>query len=111
ARGNGAAGELEGLDRPARADPGGWVLAQGLVQGHLELGELTAGELLGGGGDRAPGTVRKLGVLLGDEALCDLWIAGELVEHERDRGGRGVVAREEQRHHLVADLQIAERVP
>ena len=33
----------------------------------------------------------------------------ELVEHERDRRGRGVVTGEEQRHHLVADLAVAER--
>ena len=37
-------------------------------------------------------------------------MAGELVEHERDRRGRGVVAGEQQRHDLVADLQVGERV-
>jgi hypothetical protein len=47
--------------------------------------------------------------LLGAHALGDLGVAGELVEHERDGRGRRVVAREHQRHHLVAHLSVGER--
>ena len=50
------------------------------------------------------------GVLLGQQAGDDLGVAGELVEHERDRRGGGVVAGEQERHDLVADLHVAERV-
>ena len=57
-------------------------------------------------GGRPP---RELGVLLGEEPRDDLGVAGELVEHEGDRRGRGVVTGEHQRHHLVADLQVGER--
>ena len=52
----------------------------------------------------------ELGVLLGEQPGDDLRLARELVEHERHGRGGGVVAGEQQRHHLVADLQVAERV-
>ena len=39
----------------------------------------------------------------------DLGVVGELVEHEGDGRGGGVVAGEHQRHHLVADLQVGQR--
>ena len=52
ARGDGVAFELERLDRAPRADPGGRVLAEGLIEDQLQLGEL-AGDQLGGGGRAA----------------------------------------------------------
>ncbi len=96
--------ELEGVDRAARADPGGRVEAQGLVEDLLEVGKAVAHQL-GGGGQGA----RELGVLLGEQAGDDVGVAGELVEHEGDGRGGGVVAGEEQGHDLVADLQVGER--
>ncbi len=47
-------------------------------------------------------------MLLVEQARNDVGVAGELVEHERHgRGGR-VVAGEQQRHDLVADLAVGE---
>ena len=52
---------------------------------------------------RAPGRAAA-----GRRPAGDLRVAGELVEQERDRRGRGVVAGEQQRHHVVADVAVAE---
>ena len=96
--------ELEGLDRAARADPGGRVQAQGLVEDRLQVGQAVAHQLVGRGQSAG-----ELGVLLGEQARDDVGVAGELVEHEGDGRGGGVVAGEQQGHDLVADLQIGER--
>ncbi len=48
-------------------------------------------------------------LLLGHQAGADLGLERQLVEHERHRRGGGVVAREQERHDLVADLHVAER--
>ena len=57
----------KGSTRAPRADPGGRVLAQGLLEDHLQLGQLAAHQLLGGG--RPP---CELGILLGEQARDDL---------------------------------------
>ncbi len=50
----------------------------------------------------------ELGVLLGEQTGDDVGVAGELVEHEGDGRGGGVVAGEQEGHDLVADLQVGE---
>ena len=103
AAGDGLAGELERLDRPARADPRRRVHPQRLVLDHLEQLELSAHQHRG---------VRALtaehAVLLVAQRGRDVRVARELVEHEPDRRGRRVVPGEQQRHHLVADLSIVQ---
>ena len=97
------AAELEGLDRAAGTDPGGRVQAEGLVEDHLQIGQALAHQLVGGGQGAG-----ELGVLLGDQAGDDVRVAGELVEHEGDGRGGGVVAGEQEGHDLVADLGVGQ---
>ena len=47
-------------------------------------------------------------VALAGQSLRPLGFAGELVEQEGDGRGGGVVTREQQRQHLVADLLVGE---
>ena len=54
--------------------------------------------------------MRELGVLLGLQARGDLWLARELVEHERHRRRGRVVTGEQQRHDLIPNLHVGERV-
>ena len=96
-------GELERLQASAGADPGGRVEAQRLVDRHLQLGQRLAVEL---GRRRRPAAQHAVLLLLEPGQRAGL--AGQLVEQERDGGGRGVVAREQQRHHLVAHLAVGE---
>ena len=98
------AAELELGVGSARADPRRRVEAERLLHRHVELGHL--GEELGGVRRLIPGN----SVALVREALAPLRVAGELVEEEGDgRGGR-VVAGEQQRQDLVANLLVGEAV-
>ena len=91
------AGELEVLYRAPRADPGRRVQAQGLVDRHVQPRQRRH-EL----GCSEPAVGSDGAVQLGQQPLELGGRAGQLVEQEGDRRGRGVVAGEEQRHHLVA---------
>ena len=101
-RGHGVAAELEVLRGAAGPDPGGRVEAERLVDRHPQLGQL-AEQLR-----RVWGVVADDAVALGRQALGPLGLAGELVEEECHGRGRGVVAREQQRQHLVANLRVGE---
>ncbi len=103
AAGDGLAGKLERVDRLAWADPRGRVHPQRLVLDHLEQLELSAHQH------------RRIGPFTAEHALLllaqrgdNIRLACELVEHERDRRRGRVVAREQERHHLVTDLLVAQ---
>src|SRR4051794_30853821 len=83
ALGDVVAAEVERARSAPRPDPGRRVEAQRLLERLLEQ-------------------LRVAGHV-------DLGVAGELVEQEGDRRGGGVVAGEQQRHHVVADVAVAER--
>ena len=98
------AAELELGVGSARADPRRRVEAERLLHHHVEVGHL--GEELGGVRRLIPGN----SVALVREALAPFRVAGELVEEEGEgRGGR-VVAGEQQRQDLVANLLVGEAV-
>ena len=101
-RGDRVAAELEVLRGAAGPDPGRRVKAERLVDRHPQLGQL-AEQLR-----RAWGVVADDAVALGRQPLGPLGVARELVEEEGHGRGRGVVAREQQRQHLVADLRVGE---
>ena len=84
----------------SRPDPGRRVEPKRLVERHIELGKPTLDLFVG----RI--AVAELAVLLVLEAGDHVRVAGKLVHQERERRGRRVVAREHQRHELVADFLV-----
>ena len=85
--GHGVPGKLEVVHGPPGPDPGRRVQPQRLVQAQLER----------------RGVVRR--------AIGPLRRARQLVEEEGDRRRGGVVAGEQQRHDLVADVLVGELRP